>query len=55
MSSIKGIDISTNNGEIDFSKVVNDGVEYVYVQATEGTTFQVPLWMVFIMNVKTMV
>jgi GH25 family lysozyme M1 (1,4-beta-N-acetylmuramidase) len=40
MSSIKGIDISNNNGEINFSEVANDGTEYVYVKATEGTTFQ---------------
>jgi GH25 family lysozyme M1 (1,4-beta-N-acetylmuramidase) len=40
MKNIKGIDISNNNGEINFNEVANDGVEYVYVKATEGTTFQ---------------
>lgn len=40
MSYIKGIDISNNNGSIDFNKVANDGVKYVYVKATEGATFQ---------------
>ncbi|MVX66762.1 glycoside hydrolase [Clostridium chromiireducens] len=40
MAYIKGIDISNNNGSIDFSKVASDGVKYVYVKATEGATFQ---------------
>jgi len=40
MEYIMGIDISNNNGSIDFSKVAAVGVEYVYVKATEGTTFQ---------------
>ena len=40
MSSIKGIDISNNNGSIDFSEVASDGVGYVYVKASEGATFQ---------------
>lgn len=38
MSYIKGINVSNNNGNIDFSKVANDGVEYVYMKATEGAT-----------------
>jgi lysozyme len=40
MGYIKGIDISNNNGSIDFSSVASDGVEYVYVKATEGGTFK---------------
>lgn len=40
MSYIKGIDISNNNGSIDFSRVTDDGVKYVYVKATEGATFK---------------
>lgn len=39
MSYVKGIDISNNNGSIDFGQVASDGVEYVYVKATEGQTF----------------
>ncbi len=35
---VKGIDVSNNDGSIDFSQVVNDGVKYVYVKATEGAT-----------------
>lgn len=40
---IKGIDISSHNGNIDFGAVKNDGIEYCYIKATEGTTFQDPL------------
>jgi GH25 family lysozyme M1 (1,4-beta-N-acetylmuramidase) len=40
MGYIKGIDISNNNGSIDFGQVVADDVGYVYVKATEGKTFQ---------------
>jgi lysozyme len=40
MSNIKGIDVSNNDGSIDFSKVVNDSVQYVYLKATEGQSFQ---------------
>lgn len=37
---MKGIDISNNNGAINFTGVKNSGVECVYIKATEGTTFQ---------------
>ena len=37
---MKGIDISNNNGSINFNGVKNSGVECVYIKATEGTTFQ---------------
>jgi GH25 family lysozyme M1 (1,4-beta-N-acetylmuramidase) len=40
MSYIKGIDISNNDGNVDFSKIASDGVQYVYVKATEGQSFQ---------------
>lgn len=40
MGYIKGIDISNNNGRVDFSKVAADGVSYVYLKATEGATFK---------------
>lgn len=39
-SNIKGIDISNNNGTVNFSAVSADSVKYVYVKATEGETFQ---------------
>lgn len=37
---IRGIDISSHNGEIDFSKVASDGMEFVFIKASEGTDFQ---------------
>ena len=37
---MKGIDISNNNGSINFNGIKNSGVECVYIKATEGTTFQ---------------
>jgi len=36
---IKGIDVSNHNGNIGFNSVKGDGVELVYIKATEGTTF----------------
>lgn len=37
---MQGIDISDNNGNIDFAKVKVSGIECVYIKATEGTTYQ---------------
>lgn len=37
---MKGIDISNNNGDINFDNIVNSGIDVVYIKATEGTTFQ---------------
>lgn len=36
---MKGIDISNHNGNIDFNAVKSDGIELVYIKATEGTTY----------------
>ena len=36
---MKGIDISTHNGSIDFNAVKNSGVEVVIIKATEGVDF----------------
>jgi len=40
MFSIKGVDISNNNSISDLSTLKDNGVEYVYLKATEGATFQ---------------
>lgn len=40
MSNVKGIDVSNNDGSIDFDAVAADGTEYVYVKATQGAAFQ---------------
>jgi len=34
-----GIDVSEWQGEIDFSKVANSGIEIVYIRASEGTNY----------------
>ncbi|WP_410745724.1 GH25 family lysozyme, partial [Clostridium neonatale] len=36
----KGIDVSNNNGNINFNKVKASGIECVYIKATEGTTYK---------------
>lgn len=39
---IKGINISNNDKNIDLNSVANAGGEYVYLKATEGSTFKDP-------------
>lgn len=36
---MKGIDVSSNNGSIDFNQVKALGVEVVYIKATQGTSY----------------
>lgn len=36
----RGIDISAHNGEIDFTRVSNNGYRFVLIKATEGTDFK---------------
>ena len=40
MFNIKGVDISNNNSINNLSTLVDNGVEYVYLKATEGATFK---------------
>lgn len=40
MSLIKGIDISNNNGNVDIEGAYNSGAEYIYMKATEGSSFK---------------
>lgn len=37
---IRGIDVSSHNGKIDFNKVAEDGIEFVFIKATEGIDFR---------------
>lgn len=37
---VRGIDISSHNGDIDFMKVKNSGYEFVFIKSTEGATFK---------------
>ncbi len=39
---MKGIDVSSHNGNINWSSVKASGIEVVYIKATEGTTYQDP-------------
>lgn len=47
MLYIKGIDILNNNGSIDFSRVIDDGVKYVYVKVIEGVIFKDSIMEIF--------
>ena len=39
---IQGIDVSSHNGSIDFSRVAANGISFVYAKASEGTQFRDP-------------
>lgn len=39
---VKGIDLSSHNGDVDFKRLVDDSIDFVMLKATEGTTFQDP-------------
>ena len=38
--SIRGIDVSSHNGMMNFDAVVADGIEFIFIKATEGKTFR---------------
>ncbi len=37
---VAGFDISAHNGNIDFKSAVKDGMEFVWIKASEGVTFR---------------
>lgn len=37
---VKGIDLSAHNGDVDFEKIRQAGIEFVYIKATEGINFK---------------
>ena len=41
---VRGIDISHHNGEIDFKKVKESGIDFVFVKASEGVTHRDSLY-----------
>lgn len=41
---IRGIDVSKHNGHIDWERVANQGVRFVYIKASEGATYRNPLF-----------
>ena len=40
MPDIIGVDISKYQGKVDFNKLKDAGVHYVFIRATEGITYQ---------------
>ncbi|THU78877.1 glycoside hydrolase [Dendrothele bispora CBS 962.96] len=41
-SGPKGIDVSHFQGSVNWNTIVNNGVKFVFIKATEGTTFTDP-------------
>ena len=41
-SYVKGIDVSHNNGDIDWSQVSQQGIQFAFIKATEGIGWQDP-------------
>ncbi len=37
---VRGIDVSSHNGEVDYDKVARAGYAFVYIKASEGATFK---------------
>lgn len=37
---VRGIDISAHNGDIDFAKVKQDSIDFIFIKASEGTDFR---------------
>ena len=40
----RGIDVSRHQKTIDWKKVAADNVQFVYIKATEGATYQDPMF-----------
>lgn len=41
---VEGIDVSHDQGEVNWSQVVNSGIQFVYHKATDGITWQDPMF-----------
>lgn len=41
---VRGIDISRHNGNIDFEKVSKAGIDFVFIKASEGATYEDKLY-----------
>lgn len=42
---VRGIDLSAHNGVPDFNAIAADGIDFVYLKASEGMTFRDPAFM----------
>ena len=49
---MEGIDVSSNQDNINFSQVKASGIEIVYIKATEGITYTNPTLKIFYNNAK---
>lgn len=41
---VEGIDVSHDQGEVNWNQVVNSGIQFVYHKATDGITWQDPMF-----------
>ncbi|MGF6358088.1 lysozyme [Paenibacillus sp. 4624] len=48
----QGIDVSHHNGNIDFKKVVADGISFVFIKATQGKSFRSSKFLQFVKDAK---
>lgn len=48
----QGIDVSHHNGNIDFKRVVADGITFVFVKATQGKSFRSNKFLQFVRDAK---
>ncbi len=39
---VRGLDLSSHNGDIDFEMIAGDSIDFIMLKATEGTTFKDP-------------
>lgn len=42
---VRGIDVSRHNGDIDFRKVADSGIEFVFIKASEGVSHRDSLYL----------
>ncbi|MBD5358440.1 MAG: lysozyme [Bacteroides sp.] len=49
---VRGIDVSSHNGNIDFKKVAAAGIEFVFIKATEGANFKDKNFRINYLNAK---
>ena len=41
---VKGVDVSSYQGEIDWSVLSKQDIQFAFIKATEGSSFQDPLF-----------
>jgi lysozyme len=50
---VRGIDVSSHQGEIDWHEVAKDGVDFAYLKATEGGSFKDPRFQVYLREAQS--